>query len=95
MPYNYHYTETGANLIIEDLTIEEAFCDFKADVCFDYIPVGSALEKLSTLFDVLSFQYDCEQITPDEVSVKMEQCNNLLQLKLDKAKAGNLTRLPQ
>lgn len=81
-----------------NMTVIEAIGDFQADVAFDYIPIGAALSKYSSLLEVLS--YNREKLTISKMQDILSDAHNRMMKKLNRGELhlelnGSIPRLPQ
>jgi len=80
------------------LSVNEAVELFQADVAFDYIPIGAALEKYSILLQVLSINRT--RLTLEETQRILTDAHLRMMKKLSRAELhietnGTIPRLPQ
>ena len=81
-----------------NMTVIEAIGDFQADAAFDYIPIGAALAKYSSLLEVLS--YNREKMTVNKMQDILTDAHNRMMKKLNRAElhlelCGSIPRLPR
>ena len=79
-------------------TITESMGDLLADTAFDYIPVGSALAKYSSLLETLC--YNREKLDVRQMQAILVQAHSAMMRKLCRAElhieeTGTTPRLPQ
>jgi hypothetical protein len=81
-----------------NLNVIEAVGDFQADAEFDYIPVGAALAKYSSLLEVLS--YNKERLTAEQMADILADAHQRMIRKLHRVElhmelTGTTPRLPR
>ena len=79
-------------------TIAESMGDFQADAHFDYIPIGAALSKYSSLLETLT--YNREHLTLEQIEAVLVQAHTAMMKKLARAQlhieqTGTTPRLPR